>query len=249
MRPSYAISDQKNGDLAIHSNETRAKMTHAAIEVFGAFGYEGASTRTLAERAEVNLAAIPYHFGGKRGLYLAAAQAIADYARERIEPVVVRLGDGSRGDHATRIDEALSSFIHLVIGLEAETWTPFFVRCERDADDAFRMIYEEAVFRFERALTKTAAEAIGCDAGDESLRIRVAIVIASIVNFRTLRNMTLSTLGWDQLNPVRLERLNRAIRQFALGELLSVPAEGGEAKPQSKPKISHRSPRKAIRGK
>lgn len=249
MPPSYATADRENGDVAIHSNETRTKMIHAAIEVFGALGYEGASTRTLAERAEVNLAAIPYHFGGKRGLYLAAAQAIADFARERMEPVVGHLRDADRADHATRIDQALDGFIRLVVGSEAEEWNPFFVRCEHDADDAFRMIYEEAVFRFERALTETVTEAIGCDAGDESLRIRVAIVIASIANLRTLRNMTLSTLGWDQLNPDRLERLNRAIRQFALGNLISVPSGDGPAKPQSKPKIPHRGRRKPIRGK
>jgi len=37
--------------------------------------------------------------------------------------------------------------------------------------------------------------------------------------------MTLRTLGWDQLNLNRLEQLNRAIRQFAFGELLSIPAK------------------------
>lgn len=201
-------------------------MIREAIEVFAALGYQGASTRTLANQAGVNLAAIPYHFGGKHELYLAAAQTIADYARERIAPVVARLCDADRTDQTARIDEALSSFIDLVVGdSEPEAWTSFFVRCEHDADDAFRMIYEEVVAGFQRALTETVAEAIDCDAGDESLRIRVAIVLASIVNFRTLRNMTLSTLGWDRLNPGRLEKLNRAIRQFALGELLSAPAQ------------------------
>ena len=53
MPPSYATADQENGDVAIHSDETRTKMIHAAIEVFGALGYEGASMRTLAERAEL----------------------------------------------------------------------------------------------------------------------------------------------------------------------------------------------------
>jgi AcrR family transcriptional regulator len=224
------------------SEGTRAKMIHAAIEVFAAVGYDGASTRTLAERADVNLAAIPYHFGGKRGLYLAAAQAIADYARDLMAPVIARLRDEDHADRAARIDEALGSFIELVIGgSEAEAWTGFFVRCEHEADDAFRLIYEETVARFERALIETVAEAIGCDTGVASLRMRVAIVLSSIVNFRTLRNMTLSSLGWDRLTPERLDQLNQAIRQFALGELLAVPAEA--ARPRRK-----RSPCKAFQG-
>lgn len=225
MRQSDPRAVEAKDGATAHSKATRAKMIHAAIEVFGAQGYEGASTRTLAQRADVNLAAIPYHFGGKRGLYLAAAQAIADHAREQLDPVIARLRDADRVDHATRIDEALSAFIHIVIGgPEPEAWILFLVRCEHEADDAFRIIYEETIARFERALIETVAEAVGCDAGAESLRIRVAIVLASIVSFRTLRNMTLSTLGWDQLTPVRLAKLNSAVRQFALGELLAMPA-------------------------
>lgn len=150
MPPNYAIVSLENGDFATHSSETRVKMVHAAIEVFGALGYEGASTRTLAERAEVNLAAIPYHFGGKRGLYLAAAQVIADYARERMEPVVVRLRDAKTADHATRIDEALNSFIHLVVGSDAvdaknamTTAAEAVANATRAANDAARETWEK----------------------------------------------------------------------------------------------------------
>jgi len=67
---------------AARSGETRTKLIREAIEVFAALGYQGASTRTLAEKAGVNLAAIPYHFGGKHELYLAAARTIDNYARE-----------------------------------------------------------------------------------------------------------------------------------------------------------------------
>jgi AcrR family transcriptional regulator len=242
MQQTNSRAEEVKNGHAVRGSETRAKMIREAIEVFAALGYQGASTRTIAEQAGVNLAAIPYHFGGKHELYLAAAQTIADYARERMALVIARLCDADRADQTTRIDEALSSFIDLVVGdAEPEAWTSFFVRCEHDADGAFRMIYEEVVAGFQRALTETVAEAIDCDAGDENLRIRVAIVLASIVNFRTLRNMTLRTLGWDQLNPNRLEQLNRAIRQFAFGELLSIPAKALSPS-------RNRSRRKSVQG-
>jgi AcrR family transcriptional regulator len=119
-------------------------MIDTAIEVFGTLGYEGASTRILTDRAGVNLSAIPYHFGGKRELYMAAAQSIADYARKQIDPVVADLEVVDGVDPAARIDEALSRFFHFMVGgPEPEAWASFFVRCEYDADDAFRMIHEE----------------------------------------------------------------------------------------------------------
>src|SRR3546814_4367559 len=66
--------------------ETRQRLLDAAIDVFGRRGYEGASTRALAGAAGANLAAIPYHFGGKEGLYLAAATHIAEQIGGRMGP-------------------------------------------------------------------------------------------------------------------------------------------------------------------
>src|SRR3546814_8615422 len=66
--------------------ETRQRLLDAAIDVFGRCGYEGASTRALAGAAGANLAAIPYHFGGKEGLYLAAATHIAEQIGGRMGP-------------------------------------------------------------------------------------------------------------------------------------------------------------------
>lgn len=65
------------------SAQTRKRLIQAAIKVMGAAGFEGASTRALVKAAKTNLSAIPYHFGGKKELYLAAAHEIADYARVR----------------------------------------------------------------------------------------------------------------------------------------------------------------------
>ena len=45
--------------------ETRARIVEAAVVVFGERGYDGASTRDLANAAGVNAPAIQYYFDGK----------------------------------------------------------------------------------------------------------------------------------------------------------------------------------------
>ena len=45
------------------------KLLHAAAEVFALDGFDAATTRAIAERANSNIALIAYHFGGKEGLY------------------------------------------------------------------------------------------------------------------------------------------------------------------------------------
>jgi len=49
-------------------NETQTRILDAAEELFMQHGFEGASMRMLTARAEVNLAAINYHFGSKDAL-------------------------------------------------------------------------------------------------------------------------------------------------------------------------------------
>src|SRR5262249_40367118 len=56
------------------SKVTREKIIKAASRAFARDGYEGASIRAIVAEAEVNQAAINYHFGSKEGLYRAVLQ-------------------------------------------------------------------------------------------------------------------------------------------------------------------------------
>lgn len=52
-----------------HRHATRDRILAAAERLFLAHGYDGTSSRMVTGAAKVNLAAINYHFGGKRGLF------------------------------------------------------------------------------------------------------------------------------------------------------------------------------------
>lgn len=51
--------------------QTRERLLQSALRLFAAQGYAQTSTREIAEAAQVNVAAISYHFGDKAGLYRA----------------------------------------------------------------------------------------------------------------------------------------------------------------------------------
>jgi AcrR family transcriptional regulator len=60
--------------------ETRRKIIDAAVQEFGALGFEGASTRTIANQAGVQHTLVTYHFQTKEGLWREAMSSIfADY--------------------------------------------------------------------------------------------------------------------------------------------------------------------------
>jgi AcrR family transcriptional regulator len=61
-------------------HETRTRILDAAEELFMQHGFEGTSMRLLTARAEVNLAAVNYHFGSKHAL-------IEAVFRRRLDPM------------------------------------------------------------------------------------------------------------------------------------------------------------------
>lgn len=65
---------------------TRARILDAAGPVFAVHGFDGATTRTLAAAAGVNVATLAWHFGDKEGLY----EAVIDRVYERL--LAVELG-------------------------------------------------------------------------------------------------------------------------------------------------------------
>jgi len=54
--------------------ETRQQLLQAAGEVFAAHGYARATSKEICQRANANIAAVNYHFGGKDGLYAAVLE-------------------------------------------------------------------------------------------------------------------------------------------------------------------------------
>jgi len=69
---------------------TKARILAAAEDVFAAKGFDGASTREIAARAQVNISSLHYHWESKETLYLAVFEDIYDriinLARDSIAP-------------------------------------------------------------------------------------------------------------------------------------------------------------------
>jgi AcrR family transcriptional regulator len=63
------------------SDSGRERIVDAATRLFAALGYDGTSTRMIAEAAGLNVATVAYHVGGKRDLYLAVMERAHEVER------------------------------------------------------------------------------------------------------------------------------------------------------------------------
>jgi len=55
-------------------DDTKTRLIDSAGTIFAQKGYEAASIRDICQAAQANLAAVNYHFGGKRQLYVTAVR-------------------------------------------------------------------------------------------------------------------------------------------------------------------------------
>ncbi|MGR6913816.1 TetR/AcrR family transcriptional regulator [[Actinomadura] parvosata] len=68
-----------------------AVILKAATQLFAALGYDGTSTRQIADAAGLNIATVNYHVGGKRELYLAVMEAAHQAEKSALEQALASL--------------------------------------------------------------------------------------------------------------------------------------------------------------
>jgi AcrR family transcriptional regulator len=66
---------------------TRRALLDAAAALFAEHGFEGVSVEDVADRARVNKALVSYHFGGKRGLYVAVLESGFSRMADRLDAI------------------------------------------------------------------------------------------------------------------------------------------------------------------
>ena len=85
------------------SKVTRNRIIKAAAPIFAEHGYEGASIRRIVAKADVNQAAINYHFGSKEELYRAVLRMALEALQHADGPASSDAGAGR--------DAALRDFV------------------------------------------------------------------------------------------------------------------------------------------
>ncbi len=185
------------------TDSTRDRLLKAGLRIFGECGYNGTSTRAIATEADANLAAIPYHFGGKEGLYLAVAEDIAGRIGEFLLPVVseVEASLDALDDREAQRDalhRLIRRFAQMVIfNPETELWAALIQREQARPTAAFEILYGHFMQRMSRLIDTLIGRLIGRAPDDPRTVLLATTMIGQIMIFRTARAAALRRLGWQ----------------------------------------------------
>ena len=218
---------KKNNTLA---PGTKERLLEAAIDVFGRHGFDSASTRMIAKAGNVNIAAIPYYFGGKGGLYRAVIHHIVDHIKNQAGDLLEQI-DGmtfsqDTGPQQARelIQAVLERFVNFIAGSEqGPRFSRIILREQMFPSPAYDAIFEGFLKPVLDALSTLIMAASG-ESDPRQATFKAMTLMGQVIIFRVARETIVRGLDLDGYSPQELEEIRRVVVENALA-ITATPTE------------------------
>ncbi len=201
---------------------TRERLLEAAIDIFGRHGFDSATTRMIAKEGKVNIAAIPYYFGGKGGLYQAVINYIVDQIKKEAGELLEQIGrttfTGDTGRHQARelMQAVLERFINFIAGSEqGPRFARIILREQMFPSPAYDTIFEGFLKPVLNALSTLIMAASG-ESDPRQATFRAMTLMGQVLIFRVARETIVRGLDLEGYSPEELEEIRRVVVANAL---------------------------------
>jgi len=183
---------------------TDDRLLDTAIEQFGRNGLEGASTRAIAAAAGTAMSSITYHYGGKEGLYLAAARRIAEQIAERLAGTLQGAPDPDELDAEGALAQILAladAALGLMLSPESASWSRFIIREQAEPTEGFQILWDRVMGPVTSRLVRLVQRASAARLRPLEARVRAITLFGQVLVFRVARAAALRVTGWSDIGP------------------------------------------------
>lgn len=204
---------------------TIAQLVAAGLHLFGRYGFEATSTRALAARAGTNISSIAYHFGGKEGLRLACADAVAAAIGQVAQAIPADPGAIGCGQARRILRRLMRRMVTFLVTPAAADVVGFLLRELATPDSpVLDRLYATLIEPRHQALCLLWAAATGEEPDSEDTRLAVFSLVGQAAYFRLAAPMVQRRMGWSGYS----RRDTRAIQRRLLANLdaMLVAADG-----------------------
>ncbi|MCX5758838.1 MAG: CerR family C-terminal domain-containing protein [Candidatus Hydrogenedentes bacterium] len=194
-------------------NETRARLLEAAAEVFAEHGFSHAKVQDICQRAQANLAAINYHFGGKEQLY----QAVIHYALEADEALLPSLAAGASSSPEERFRQFVKGFLFGMLSPGRPAWHGKLMMHEgANPTAALDLVIEHLVRPIHNLLYAIIGDLLGVNADPDHVAFLTTSVMSQCATYHHSMEFVVRMNPSQRFDPAALEQLADRIARFSL---------------------------------
>ncbi len=202
----------------------QSRLLDIAVREFGSKGLEGASTRGIAAAAGTAMSSITYHYGGKDGLYLAAADHIAVQMDDDMatllscEPLPAD-ADGAR----VCLHELLDHFFDKMFNDREPESALFIMREQMEPTAAFDRLYNGPMGRIATQMVDLIALASGTTRA--LAEITAMLLFGQVIVWRASRALAARVFASAVTDPAALIRAQIARNTDVILDRLTADAQ------------------------
>ena len=197
---------------------TREALIQAGLDLFGELGFKATTTRMLVDRAKVNISAIPYYYGGKRGLY----NAVLEFITSRVRALHVKAGltpadlptDANVTPEQARflLSKLIGGVAHMFVGSdEPRRWVRLIVREQANPSEAFDILYQSQIRPMQMVIARLIGISLNLDPQGDEARIRAHALYGQIIGFIAGRAAILRSLEIERFQPHHVTLIKRVL--------------------------------------
>jgi len=208
----------RSDHLTPRGNSTRTNLLAAATRLFSERGFDGVSTRDIANAAGTTLPSISHHFGSKAGLYQAVLQRVSEEMEERFSAAsaaaleIIANEESTRQQRLHGLEELLCEHARAILQSSSD-WVSLITAEDRLPTEAAKPIEQVIGKHVIGPIVQLIASVTGASAADPEVKLQAATLLGSVLIFRTRRTATLRFLQWKELTPYRIEQVSEHLRR------------------------------------
>lgn len=203
------------------SDETKQQLLKAATAAFAFEGFHATSLKKIAQAAGVNQALIAYHFGSKKGLYLAVFDSIVAQIEARVGPMEEQLQNiFGAGKPPVADPESLrhllfsivDAMLDLLSSAESREWALLITREQTSPTEAFEVLYSGFMGKM-LGLVAQVIRLLKPGTAERDARLFVILIMGQILVFRVSKTAVLRHMGWDGYSESERESVKEALHR------------------------------------
>jgi AcrR family transcriptional regulator len=194
----------------------RDKLIHAAIERFGKRGFDGVGTREIAAAVDTPMSSITYHFGGKEGLYLAAAEHIFDHLHEVLGADRLELPseDATEEQRIAAICAMIRSAGAFMLSERSAPFALFVAREQQDPLPEVQVLMQAKILPMIKGLSSQVA-ILRPDLNEEEAKAVTVFLFGMAITLRHSRTSLNLLMGREKFDAATREMLLDQLEQSA----------------------------------